>query len=98
VELERTQKMIFIDKIYFFARSPEGHHHPIHYLETFVDTERYAGTCYYAANWKFLGKTTGRRIKEKAQRVTRSIKDVLGYPLSNDFRLKLCHGKETKTS
>ena len=72
------------------------YHHPIHYLETFVDTERYAGTCYYAANWKFLGKTTGRGIKEKTRRVTRSIKDVLGYPLSTDFRLKLCHGKEAK--
>ena len=71
--------------------------HQVHYLETFVDTTRYAGTCYYAANWKFLGKTTGRGIKEKTQRVTRSIKDVLGYPLSNDFRLKLCHGKEAKT-
>jgi hypothetical protein len=71
--------------------------HQVHYLETFVDTTRYAGTCYYAANWKFLGKTTGRGIKEKTQRVTRSIKDVLGYPLSNDFRFKLCYGKETKT-
>ena len=67
------------------------YHHPIHYLETFVDTERYAGTCYYAANWAFLGKTTGRGIKEKTQRITRSIKDVLGYPLSNNFKSKLCH-------
>jgi len=71
------------------------YHHPIHYLETFVDTERYAGTCYYAANWAFIGKTTGRGIKEKTQRITRSIKDVLGYPLSNDFRSKLCDYHET---
>ncbi len=71
------------------------YHHPIHYLETFVDTERYAGTCYYAANWAFLGKTTGRGIKEKTLRITRSIKDVLGYPLSNNFRSKLCHYHET---
>jgi hypothetical protein len=71
------------------------YHHPIHYLETFVDTERYAGTCYYAANWAFIGKTTGRGIKEKTQRITRSIKDVLGYPLSNNFRSKLCHYHET---
>jgi hypothetical protein len=88
--LSRSTKVVAQDWLKFY-------HHPIHYLETFVDTERYVGTCYYAANWKFLGKTTGRGIKEKTQRVTRSIKDVLGYPLSNDFRLKLCHGKETKT-
>ena len=73
------------------------YHHPIYYLETFVDTTRYVGTCYYAANWKFLGKTTGRGIKEKTHRVTRSIKDVLGYPLLKDFRLKLCDTYETKS-
>jgi hypothetical protein len=89
--LSRSAKVVAQDWRKFY-------HHPIHYLETFVDTERYAGTCYYAANRKFLGKTTGRGIKEKTRRVTRSIKDVLGYPLSTDFRLKLCNGKETKTS
>ena len=28
------------------------YHHPILWLETFVDTERFAGTCYRAANWQ----------------------------------------------
>ena len=64
--------------------------HPVHYLETFVDQERFRGTCYRAANWVHLGQTTGRGIKEKTRKVTRSIKDVLGYPLSKDFRVKLC--------
>jgi hypothetical protein len=64
--------------------------HPIYYLETFVDRERFAGTCYRAANWQYLGKTTGRGIKDKQHKVTRSKKDVLGYPLSRDFREKLC--------
>lgn len=64
--------------------------HPVHYLETFVDQERFHGTCYRAANWLHLGQTTGRGIKEKSHKVTRSIKDVLGYPLSKDFRAKLC--------
>jgi hypothetical protein len=63
--------------------------HPVHYLETFVDQERFKGTCYRAANWVHLGQTTGRGIKEKTRRVTRSFKDVLGYPLSKDFRAKL---------
>ena len=64
--------------------------HPIYYLETFVDRERYAGTCYRAANWQCLGQTTGRGIKDKAHKVTLSIKDVLGYPLRRDFRRRLC--------
>jgi hypothetical protein len=61
----------------------------VHYLETFVDQERFQGTCYRAANWVHLGQTTGRGIKEKTRKVTRSIKDVLGYPLSKEFRRQL---------
>lgn len=64
--------------------------HPVYYLETFVDRERFAGTCYRAANWRCLGQTTGRGIKDKAHNVTLSIKDVLGYPLRRDFRRRLC--------
>lgn len=68
----------------------ELYNHPIHYLETFVDQERFAGTCYRAANWQHLGQTTGRGIKDKVHKVTLSIKDVLGYPLTKDFRKRLC--------
>lgn len=64
--------------------------HPIYYLETFVDRERFAGTSYRAANWRYLGKTTGRGIEDKAHRVTRSRKEVLGYGLGRDFRERLC--------
>jgi len=64
--------------------------HPIHYLETFVDQERFAGTCYKAANWINLGQTTGRWRKDKKGEKERHIKDILGYPLSKDFRQKLC--------
>jgi hypothetical protein len=67
--------------------------HSIHYLETFVDRDRYKGTSYRAANWLCLGQTTGRGIKDKQHRVTLSLKDVLGYPLSKDFRAKLCEGE-----
>ena len=45
-----------------------------------VTTERFYGTCYKAANWKYLGDTTGRGGKdEKSQRQTRSIKAVWEY-------------------
>jgi len=66
------------------------YNHPIYYLETFVDTELYTGTCYKAANWIYLGETTGRGIKEKTKRITRSIKAVWGYPLTPNFRNHLC--------
>ena len=66
--------------------------HPIWYLETFVDRDRFAGVSYRAANWVRLGQTTGRGIKDKAHRVTLSIKDVFGYGLGRQFRRRLCEG------
>lgn len=64
--------------------------HPIYYLETFVDTERFKGTCYQAANWIYLGRTTGRGKNDQTNKVNRSIKAVWGYPLAKDFREHLC--------
>jgi len=64
--------------------------HPIHYLETFVDQERFQGTCYKAANWLHVGQTTGRWRVDKKKERQRHIKDVLGYPLGKHFRAKLC--------
>jgi hypothetical protein len=60
--------------------------HPIHYLETFVDPGRFRGTCYRAANWRVLGRTTGRGKDAPTKKPNRSIKEVLGYPLTKDFR------------
>jgi hypothetical protein len=60
--------------------------HPIYFLETFVDPERFRGTCYRAANWILLGRTTGRGKDDQTNRANRSIKEVLGYPLSRRFR------------
>jgi hypothetical protein len=60
--------------------------HPIYFLETFVDPERFRGTCYRAANWVVLGRTTGRGKDAPTKRPNRSIKEVLGYPLTPQFR------------
>jgi hypothetical protein len=60
--------------------------HPIYFLETFVDPERFRGTCYRAANWVLLGKTTGRGKQSNSYVPNRSIKEVLGYPLTKRFR------------
>ncbi len=66
--------------------------HPVYYLETFVDKERFAGTCYKAANWICLGDTTGRGKNDHANMPNRSIKAVWGYPLNKQFRRRLSEG------
>jgi hypothetical protein len=63
--------------------------HPIHFTETFVDTERNCGTCYRAANWLELGLTTGRGKADLTHRPNRSLKRIFGYPLVADYRERL---------
>ncbi len=63
--------------------------HPVYFAETFVDPARFRGTCYRAANWSVLGRTTGRGHADVTHRANRSRKDVLGYPLVPDFRARL---------
>jgi hypothetical protein len=64
--------------------------HPIYFLETFIDPERFKGTCYRAANWTRLGQTTGRGHQDLTHRQNRSIKEILGYPLTKHFQRLLC--------
>jgi hypothetical protein len=68
------------------------YNHPVYYLETFVDKEHFAGTCYKAANWIYIGDTTGRGKNDQTHKPNRSIKAVWGYPLSKDFRVLLSGG------
>jgi hypothetical protein len=63
--------------------------HPVYFLETFVDPQRFKGSCYRAANWVVLGRTTGRGKADQTWRPNRPIKEVLGYPLRRDFRQQL---------
>jgi len=60
--------------------------HPILYLESFITPGRHAGTCYKAANWRFLGLTTGRGKDDQTMKPNRPKKEVLGYPLTAHFR------------
>ena len=60
--------------------------HPIYLLETFVDTERFRGTCYRAANWIVVGETTGRGKDALNWKPNRSIKQILVLPLHRRFR------------
>ena len=60
-------------------------------LETLVDTERFRGTCYRAANWTHVGQTAGRgRMDREHQNHGQAIKDIYVYPLVRDARQLLC--------
>lgn len=63
--------------------------HPVYFAETFVDTATHRGTCYRAANWVFMGRTLGLGKDAKSKKPNRSLKDVLGLPLSADWRERL---------
>lgn len=58
-------------------------------METFVESNRFKGTCYKAANWKYLGKTTGRGKLDVKNKYSVPIKDIFVYPLNNNFRVEL---------
>ena len=60
-------------------------------LETFVDSERFAGTCYKAANWIYVGKTKGRGKLGPAGKQSVPIKDLWVYPMDRCFRDVLLH-------
>ena len=60
-------------------------------IETFVDTTRYNGACYRAANWKYLGKTKGRGHFDPKHECKETIKDIFAYPLTADWQHTLTH-------
>ncbi len=55
-------------------------------LETFVDTSHFAGTCYKASNWIYLGETQGRGRMDRKKEYALSRKDIYMYPLQKDFK------------
>ena len=54
-------------------------------IETFVDAEKFPGTCYKAANWIYLGKTKGRGRNDRTKKRDLPQKDIYVYPLRNNF-------------
>lgn len=59
-------------------------------LETFVEKDRFQGTCYKAANWIHVGFTKGRG-KYDQHTYSKPIKAVFVYPLRHNFR-EMLHG------
>lgn len=55
-------------------------------LETFVERDRFQGTCYRAANWTCLGETKGRGKLDRDNTCSLPVKTVWVFPLSQNFR------------
>lgn len=59
-------------------------------METLVDAKRFKGTCYKAANWIHMGKTTGRgRMDQYGKKQGMAVKQIYVYPLTSRFRQEL---------
>jgi len=63
--------------------------HPVHLLETFVERQRFQGTCYRAANWICVGQTQGRTRQDRLHDISAPVKDIYVYALSSRFREEL---------
>jgi hypothetical protein len=63
--------------------------HRVVLLESFVEGERFRGTCYRAANWQSVGTTTGRSRQDRHRALTVPVKEVFVQALRADFRREL---------
>jgi hypothetical protein len=59
-------------------------------METFIDPDHFVGSCYKAANWQYLGMTTGKGLVRKGKGYRTSPKMIFVKPLAKDFRSLLC--------
>lgn len=66
-------------------------------VETFVDAERFAGTCYQAANWELVGVTQGRGRQDTEHECAQPVKKVWVYPLHAQAREQLRGGGSAPT-
>jgi len=64
-------------------------HQPV-LLETFVECDRFRGSCYRATNWIHVGETQGRGKLDRHHRHSLPVKAVFLYPLQANFREVLC--------
>ncbi len=76
--LSRTLKLLLKDWPSLFGTEP-------YLVETFVDTDKYRGTCYMAANWRYLGETLGFSKEGKAFIYHGHKKAVYAYLLDKRF-------------
>ena len=67
----------------------ERYGYPVVLMETFVQCDRFKGTCYRAANWLAIGKTSGRGKMDRYRKYQLPIKDIYIYPLTKEWKEKL---------
>jgi hypothetical protein len=60
--------------------------HGVYCLETFVERDRFRGTCYQAANWQCVGQTQGRSRNDRYKKLSVPVKDIYLYPLRRNYR------------
>lgn len=67
-------------------------------IETFVDDSQYQGTCYQAANWECIGKSSGKNWQADAsdKSAKASVKSIWVTPLHNHFRAILKNQQPAK--
>ena len=58
-------------------------------VESFVETDRFAGTCYQASNWVEIGKTKGRGRQDRHTKKDKTVKAIYVYALEADFRARM---------
>jgi hypothetical protein len=63
--------------------------HDVVLLETFVESGRFLGTCYQAANWIYVGETQGRSRNDRSNKLKVPVKQIYLYPLEKRFRESL---------
>lgn len=59
-------------------------------VETFVEKDRFLGTCYRAANFQYAGTTRGRGRDDRKNEYKLPVKDIYLYPLRSDISSLLC--------
>ena len=65
--------------------------------ETFIEKERFEGTCYRAANWIEVGQTQGRGRQDRGHGHRSRVKRIFVYPLDAEARERLCEGAVRRT-
>jgi hypothetical protein len=55
-------------------------------METFIDPQKYEGSCYKASNWEYLGMTTGEGLVREGKSYSTTPKMIFVKPLVKNFR------------
>ena len=58
-------------------------------VESFADTEHFAGTCYQAANWVEIGRTQGRGRQDRDNERAKTVKAIYVYELESEWRTRM---------